>query len=180
MFRLLVVVISLIHSAACLTAAYTQESAPTSDIQSNKSKTEQFGILSAKELHAELTGNTFYSTRGWHFYIAPEGKVYRRTNQGSSRLGDWFISIDGEYCRQYGRRPRCFTWGQRGEWFEMVSSNKRRRHVLRRVTGNPENYSPEAVTVESLPLPAPPPPKDIFYRSPSPKIPVEIASLLGK
>jgi len=166
MLRIIVIFFSFVIGTGCLTRVYAQETAPTSKTHSDEAATGKFRKLIAKELHVELSGNTFYSSQGWHIYAAPEGDVYSETNQGSLRAGNWFVSIDGEYCRKYRGQFRCYNWGQQGDWFEIVSISECRRHVLRRVNGNPENHKPVVVKAKTLPLPASLSPNDIFYQAP--------------
>jgi len=186
MTRILVIFLLSIFTPGCLPSVHAQESPPTSKADPDKAASSQFKRLTADELRAELPGNTFYNTYGWHFYVAPEGGLYTKSNQNSSINGRWSISDDGEFCTEWHHwdaRLRCEKWGQRGELFEADWRERCLKIVLRRVKGNPEDLRPVSTVprgYEAPPQPAPPLPRDISIQAPSPDIPEQIASLLGK
>jgi len=189
MARILVIFLLFIFTPGSLPSVHAQESPPTSKADPDKAASSQFKRLTADELRAELPGNTFYSSHGWHFYVAPggrynkDGELYAKSNQNSSFIGHWYISRYGEFCKLWHHRNArflCEKWGQQDELFEAGRRERCHKTVLRRVKGNPENYSPAIAKAAPQPLPAPLPPKDISYQAPSSDIPIEITSLLGK
>jgi len=98
--------------------------------------------LSASEVRAELTGNTFYSGPS-HTFFDGSGLIYSGSPD-SVDVGRWTINPAGQYCRSWNvadsARTRCFRVYQDGETFEFHPVDRWFVISQKRARGNPERY----------------------------------------
>jgi hypothetical protein len=122
--------------------------------------------LTASDLHAEVSGNTFYRDPVTSFpgvfggrlsmFVAADGLLYgtftRRPDGGAEHdVGRWRITPAGQFCRTWHvwdhRRERCYALlvslpvlYQGDETFEFAVTDRWGTELYRRVPGNPEGY----------------------------------------
>jgi hypothetical protein len=122
--------------------------------------------LTARDLHTEVPGHTFYWDPATSFpavlggrlimYVAPGGVLYgtftRRPNgEPEPGVGRWRITPEGQFCRTWHawdhRRQRCYTLqvtppalSQGGDTFAFAVTDRWDSALYRRVPGNPEGY----------------------------------------
>src|SRR5262245_27174873 len=98
--------------------------------------------LTAAELRAELSGNTFSSGPNHTFFDAT-GMIYS-AGPDFVDVGRWTITSEGEFCRTWNvsdrARHRCFRVYRDGEAFEMHPVDRWFVATFKRVRGNPERY----------------------------------------
>lgn len=98
--------------------------------------------LTASELAAALSGNTFYGP-GVHVYIDPGGVLYAAAGE-SVDVGRWEITPDGLYCSAWnvgdGGRRRCASVHRQGETFEFLVHDGWSVTPFKRTPGNAERY----------------------------------------
>ena len=98
--------------------------------------------LTAAEVRAELTGNTFYGGPGHTFFDA-SGLIYSGSPD-SVDVGRWTINTEGQYCRTWNvadsARTRCFRVYRDGETFEFHPVDRWFVATPKRARGNPERY----------------------------------------
>ncbi len=105
--------------------------------------------LTASELRAELSGNTFYAGP-LNVFVAPGGVLYgmlKGKPDGGTEydVGTWHITPDGQVCNRWnvwdGRRERCATVYREGESFAFSLQERFEKEIYTtRVPGNPEGY----------------------------------------
>jgi hypothetical protein len=103
--------------------------------------------LSASEVRAELSGNTFYRESENAFahlnlFVAAGGALYGALDGGLLDAGWWHIPPDGHFCTKgwNDRRERCAAVYREGETFELYPTEGLGKMVFRRAPGNPEGY----------------------------------------
>jgi len=98
--------------------------------------------LTAAEVRAELTGNTFY-TGPSHTFFDAGGLIYSGSPD-SVDVGRWTVNAEGQYCRTWNvidsARRRCYRVYRDGETFELHPVNRWFVATVKRVRGNPERY----------------------------------------
>jgi hypothetical protein len=98
--------------------------------------------LTAAEVRAELTGNTFYGGPNHTFFDA-SGLIYAGSPDFVD-VGRWTINSEGQYCRTWNvtdsARTRCFRVYRDGEAFELHPVDRWSVATLKRARGNPERY----------------------------------------